>query len=115
MVDVTKTRADLIERAGWELGAKVAGQPMSAEDYDTIDGLVDALIMQLSLDNVVHVQDANAIQPEHFLSLGRLLANEAAISFGQQYAHDVKIANETVLMRIDAMRPTYETVEGYFF
>ena len=72
-------------------------------------------MQQLAFDNVVYVQDTNAIQPEHFIALARLLANEAAISFGQAYSREVKLTNETVLMRVNAMHPTYETVEGYFF
>jgi hypothetical protein len=115
MADIVKTRADLIERAGTELGAKVTGQSMSPEDYEAIDNLVDPLLMQLSFDNVVHVQDTDAIQVEFFIPLGRLLANEAAISFGQQYSREVKIINETVLQRITAMRPTFETLESQYF
>jgi hypothetical protein len=115
MADVVKTRADLIERAGTELGAKVTGQPMSAEDYEAIDNLVDPLVMQLSFDNVVYIQDTDAIQVEFFIPLGRLLANECAISFGQQYSREVKMLNETVLQRLTAMRPTFETLENKFY
>jgi hypothetical protein len=115
MVDISKTREDLIFRAATEVGALVAGQSLAAEEYETIDNLVDPLVMQLSFDGVVHVQDTNAIQPEHFIPLARLLANEAAISFGQAYSRDVKIANETILQRLTAMRPTYETLETDFF
>jgi hypothetical protein len=115
MADIFKTRDDLIERAATELGAKVTGQPLAAEDYDAIDNLVDPLIMQLSFDGVVHVQDSDMIQVEFFIPLGRLLANEAAISFGQQYSRDVKIVNETVLQRLSATRPTFETLESDFY
>ena len=115
MVDISKTRDDLVLRAATEVGALVVGQSLGAEEYETIDNLVDPLVQQLSFDNVVHVQDTNAIQPEHFLSLARLLANEAAISFGQQYSRDIKLMNETVLQRLSAMAPTYETLENDFF
>ena len=70
MVDISKTRDDLVLRAATEVGALVVGQSLGAEEYETIDNLVDPLVQQLSFDNVVHVQDTNAIQPEHFLSLG---------------------------------------------
>ena len=112
MVDVSKTREDLIHRAATEVGALASGQSLSAEDFATIDNLVDPLVQQLSFDGVVHVQDTDAIQPEHFLPLARLLANESAISFGQAYSKDVKAINETQLLRITAMRPTYETLEN---
>jgi hypothetical protein len=115
MVDISKTREDLIFRAATEVGALASGQSLSAEDYDTIDNLVDPLCQQLSFDGVAHVQDTNAIQLEHFIPLARLLANEAAISFGQAYSRDVKISNETILLRLTAMRPTYETLENDYF
>ena len=115
MVDVSKTREDLIYRAATEVGALASGQSLSAEDYETIDNLVDPLVQQLSFDGVVHVQDTDAIQPEHFIPLARLLANESAIGFGQAYSRDIKIANETILQRLTAMRPTYETLESDFF
>ena len=115
MVDISKTREDLIYRAATEVGALASGQSLAAEEYVTIDNLVDPLVQQLSFDGVVHVQDTNAIQPEHFIPLARLLANEAAISFGQAYSRDVKIVNETILLRLTAMRPTYETLQGEYF
>jgi hypothetical protein len=115
MVDISKTREDLIYRAATEVGALASGQSLSAEDFDTIDNLVDPLCQQLSFDGIVHVQDTNAIQPEHFLPLARLLANESAISFGQAFSKDIKIANETILLRLTAMRPTYETLENDYF
>ena len=114
MVDISKTREDLIHRAATEVGALVVGQSLSSEEYAAIDNLVDPLVQQLSFDGVVHVQDTNAIQPEYFIPLGRLLANEAAISFGQAYSRDVKIINETILLRLTAMRPTFETLENSF-
>jgi len=115
MVDISKTREDLIHRAATEVGALASGQSLSAEDFATIDNLVDPLVQQLSFDGIVHVQDTDAIQPEHFLPLARLLANEAAISFGQAYSRDIKITNETILQRLTAMRPTYETLENDYF
>ena len=115
MVDISKTREDLIYRAATEVGALASGQSLSAEDFATIDNLVDPLVQQLSFDGIVHVQDTDAIQPEHFLPVARLLANEAAISFGQAYSRDVKITNETQLLRLTAMRPTYETLENDYF
>jgi hypothetical protein len=115
MADISKTREDLILRAATEVSALVAGQSLAAEDYETINNLVDPLIAQLSFDDIVHVQDVEAIQLEHFLPLARLLANESAIAFGQAYSKEIKTANEWQLLRINAMRPTYEILEGTYF
>jgi len=114
MVDISKTREDLIHRAATEVGVLASGQSLSAEDYAIFDNVVDPLCQQLSFDGIAHIQDTDAIQPEHFLPLARLLANECAISFGQAYSAEVKRINETQLLRLTAMRPTYETLENDF-
>jgi hypothetical protein len=115
MAEITKTRTDLIERAATELGALTSGQNLEQEDSDAIDNLVDPLIQQLALDGVVNIQDTGAIESEFFISLSKLLANEAAPSFGQQTSADVKLANENTLRRLSATRPTYEVLQGTYY
>lgn len=115
MSDVTKTRVQLIERAATELGKLVSGQNLETEDYNTIDALLDPLIEQLSLDSVVTIDDANAIDPRYFLPLGRLLANEAAPSFGTPTNDNLKAADERTLRRLTAAKPTYETLKVDYF
>jgi len=115
MPDVTKTRTDLIERAATELGALPSGETLSDEDSATLDNLVDPLVQQLSLDGVVDVSDTEAIPSEWFLSLARLLANEAAPSFGQQTSRDVRIENEGKLRKITATSPTFEPLKATYY
>src|SRR5688572_18062259 len=115
MTDITKTHTDLIERAATELGVLPSGQPLSDEDAATIGALVDPLIRQLSLDGVVDVADSNAIAAEHFLPLARLVANEAAPSFGIAYSLDAKLENERQLRRLAATRPTREPLKSTYF
>jgi hypothetical protein len=115
MPDITKTRTDLIERAASELGVLPAGQPLSDEDAATIGALVDPLLRQLAIDDVADVADADAIAVEHFLPLARLLANEAAPSFGAAYSLDVKLENERQLRRLAAVRPTREPQRTTYF
>jgi hypothetical protein len=115
MPDITKTRIDLIERAATELGVLPSGQPLSDEDSATIGALLDPLTRQLSLDGVVDIADSNAIPSEHFLQLARLLANEAAPSFGIGYSRDAKLENEHQLRRMTATRPTRETLRATYF
>src|SRR5262245_49991876 len=114
-MDVVKTRTDLIERAATALGALPSGQSLSDEDRDTIDNLIDPLVMQLGFDNIVLIQDTNAIQNEHFIPLANLLANEAAASFGQQYSFDVRVINEATLHRLASGKATYEVLEIDYF
>lgn len=115
MVEITKTRTQLIERAATELGVLTSGQSLSDEDSDTIDNLVDPLVRSLSLDSVVDIQDTDAIEAEYLIPLARLLANEAAPSFGQQTNPQVKMDNERTLRRLSATRPTYETLRTNYF
>lgn len=115
MSDVTKTRTDLIERAATELGALPSGETLSDEDRTTIDDLVDPLVLQLSLDGVVDVSDTEAIPSEWFLSLARLLANEAAPSFGQQTNPDVRRENENKLRKLTATKPTRESQKATYY
>ena len=115
MAEITKTRVDLIEQAATQLGAKTSNDPLSDEDSDTIENLVDPLVQQLSLDGVVEIGDTDQIPSEYFIALANLLANAAAPSFGQQTSPDVKFANETQLRKLSATKPTGETQRGVYF
>ena len=115
MPDITRTRTDLIERAAAELGVLPAGQPLSDEDASAIGALVEPLLRQLSLDGVVDVGEPDAIATEHFLPLARLLANEAAPSFGAAFSLDVKLENEHQLRKLTAARATREPLKATYF
>jgi hypothetical protein len=115
MVDVVKTRTDLIERAATELGALTSGETLASEDQNTIDNLVDPLVQQLSIDGVVDIGDTEQIPVEYFLPLSTLLANVAAPSFGQQNNPAVKFEQERILRKLTATKPTYETMTALYF
>lgn len=115
MPEITKDRTQLIERAATELGALPSGQSLSTEDRNTIDNLVDPLIYQLSFDGVVNIQDADAIESQYFLALARLLANEAAPSFGQGTSAEIKAICERTLRKLSATGPTGETLRALYY
>ena len=76
--------------------------------------------MTLSLPNTgiavtIDIGDANALPSEHFLPLARLLANEAAPSFGAAFSLDVKLENERQLRKLTANRATRETLRTKYF
>jgi hypothetical protein len=79
---MTKTTTDLVNRAAAEMGRLYSGEALSAEDFDTIEELVEPLIDQLNAEKITYVDDLDAILPAVFLPLARLLAIEAAPSFG---------------------------------
>lgn len=115
MVDVTKTRAQLIERAGINLGLVQPGEALSSEDYNTLDNLVDPVIAQLSADNIYYVDDSEEIDVAVFMPLAALIANQAGPSFGSAINDDALARDQNTLRRINATQPTYEPMKGEYF
>lgn len=115
MVDLTKTRSQLIERAAKDLGIIEPGETLSAEDQETFDGLVDPLIAQLNADSIVYIQDDEAIEVEYFLPLARLLANIAGPDFGSPINEAAKMQDEQTLRRMSSAKPSYETMKVEYF
>jgi hypothetical protein len=118
-----KTRAQLIERAGINLGLVQPGEALSSEDYNTLDNLVDPLVDQLSADSVIYLQDAGisgdqssgSIEAESFLALAALLANFAGPSFGSPINDDALTRDKGLLKRISATKPTYAPLRVDYF
>lgn len=115
MADVSKTRAQLITRALKSLGQLDPGEDPSPEDYATLDDLIDPLIAQLAADEVVYIQDAEAIELEFYLPLARLLANAAGPDFGSPVNLDAKTTDEAELRRLNASKPTFQTVKTEYY
>lgn len=115
MPDLSKTRTQLIERAAKDLGIIEPGETLSTEDRDTFDGLVDPLIAQLSADEIITIQDDEAIENEYFLPLARLLANIAGPDFGSPINEEAKLRDEQVLKRMASTRPSYGPAVGEYY
>jgi hypothetical protein len=75
-------RQDLIYRALRNLGALPQGQAPAAEDYASMSALVDSVLAELEAKDIIWIASADAIEDEHFLSLGHILAWKAAPEFG---------------------------------
>jgi hypothetical protein len=115
---MAKTRQDLVYRALYNLGVLPHGQNPGAEEYSSVDALVDPMVEDLIARDVVHIQDVDAIEEKYFLHLGSVLAGHSAAVFGMQ--SDPAIAaraqkGEADLQTIFAVRPTYETLEVQAF
>lgn len=115
MADLAKTRTQLKERAAKDLGIIEPGETLSAEDDETFDGLVDPLIAQLAADQIVGIQDSEAIELEYFLPLARLLANIAGPDFGSPINEDAKNVDEATLRRLTSSGPTYQPLKVEYF
>lgn len=115
MVDIVKTRAQTIERAGVDLGLVQPGEAISPEDYNTLDGLFDPLIAQLSADRVFDILDADAIQVSIFLPVASLLANYAGPNFGSPINDAALMRDQNTLRRIASTDPVYSPMRGEYF
>jgi hypothetical protein len=111
---MAKTRADLVNRALYNLGVLPQGQTANAEDFNAVDALVDPMIEDLIGRDIVFVEDVDAIDEKYFLHLGHVLAGHAASIYGMQ--NDAALAAKMIkgeqdLQRLAATRPTYQTLE----
>ena len=111
MVDSVKTRDQLITRALKSLAIIEAGEAPAAEDYATVDDMVDPLIAQLEADEIIYIQDSDAIELQYYEPLARLLANACGPDFGSPVNEDARQRDQQILRRINATRPTYETLK----
>lgn len=107
MADTVKTRAQLIERAGVNLGLMQPGEALSAEDYATLDNLVDPVIELMADDSVIVIADSENIELSPFIPLAAVLANYAGPSFGTPINDAALERDKGTLRRISATRPNY--------
>lgn len=115
MTDLFKTRDQLIERALKSIGALQPGEAPSAEDYDTVDDLIDPLLAQLAQDEIVNIQDPDQIDLAVYLPLARLLANAAGPDFGSPINEDAKMRDENTLRRLAAAEATGEVLKAVYY
>ena len=97
-----KTTQDWIYRALTEMGRLHVGEAPPADDYNTVNDLVGPLSAQLTADKIVYIGDVDAIEPELFLPLARLLSIEAAPSFGNGAIQTLLTRNR--VDNLDALR-----------
>lgn len=122
-----KTTQNLIYRAMTELGRLYEGEAPTASDYATVLALVEPLVEQLNAEEVVYIDDIDAIDPKFFLPLARLLAIAASGSFGveatatligrtnSQNINQLEARERQTLRRINATRATGETLKATYY
>jgi hypothetical protein len=81
---MAKTRTDLVYRALRNLGVLPQGQDPSAEEYNSVEALIDPMIEDLQARDIVFIEDADAIEDKYFVHLGHMLAGHALSEFGMQ-------------------------------
>jgi hypothetical protein len=115
MADVTKTRAQLIERAGIALGLVQPGEALSAEDYDTLDNLVDPIVAQLDADSIIYINDVDSIDLTIFLPLASVIANYAGPSFGSPINDNALKRDTGLLRRINSTKTNFTPTTPEYF
>lgn len=115
MVDISKTRDQLIQRALKSLAVIEPGEAPSTEDYTTVNDMIDPFLAQLALDQIVYIGDPEAIELEYFEPLARLLANACGPDFGSPINEEAKQRDEMILRRLTASRPTYQPLKVDYF
>lgn len=111
----TKTRRQLVDEALSNLGVLAAGQTASDEDVALVDAQIGPFVAQLTKDQIVYIGNPEEIDEEIFIPLGRLLANVCGPKYGSAINREAKFADEAELRRINATRPTYETLRAMYF
>jgi hypothetical protein len=111
---MAKDRQELVHRALKNLGVLPQGQSPSAEEYNSVDDLVEPMVEDLLGRDIVFLESTEVFEDRFFLALGHVLAGQAAAEFGMQ--NDQAIAARMVkaehdLEKIASTRPTYNTLE----
>lgn len=99
MVDLTRTRRDLVEQALMNLGALASGQSAQTEDVERVDGFVDATLALLAATDIIYIPYSEEIPVEAFLPLAAYLANASKASFGR--AGDAALQTEAEQAKYD--------------
>jgi hypothetical protein len=111
---MSKTRADLVNRALANIGALPAGQTANTEEYDQVDALVLSVVDSLAARDIYYVADATSIPEEAFIQLGHCLAWACASEFGAQgdvALYTMKQQAELELKVMQSEVPTYKVLE----
>lgn len=104
----TINRAQLVQLALEELQVTGVGQTPAIEDYEKVDGEVDGLLARLSGEQVVSIQDDDAIPIGLSELIADLLAERCNRSFGKPRDPQMRAEAEARIRRIVSAQPTYE-------
>jgi hypothetical protein len=115
VVDISKTRDELILEAAIRLNIVGTGQELEVEYADRIDANFDPLMMQLAADGVCNVVNDQDIPVQWFDGLAGLLANVSAAVAGKGFDPGIKQYYEMQLRRLTGGGPSYAVLESEYF
>lgn len=114
----TKTRRELIDRAGEALGVLAAGQTLSNEDYTRIDGYIDPTADDLIARDVYYVADTSEIDGAIFDDFALCVANACRHAFGLSGNPELPAAAQAAEAKLrikSASGPTYKPLRSTYF
>lgn len=100
---MTYSREQLINRALGNLSVVGAGQTASAEDFATVDGMLNSVMSDLAQRDIYTWGDPDTIDDGAFLHLAEVVADAAANDFGQPKDKDKRLTAEA---RLRGLQPT---------
>jgi hypothetical protein len=115
-----KTRADLINAIGENLGVKAAGQSLSAEDEALIDARLDGALGELAARRVFPHVDTQEFEDESYLAIADGCTPFCAVPFGVSQVggmdmNSFRLSAEQRLRRIaEVSYVNYPLVAEYF-
>ena len=115
---MSKTRQELVHQALRELGVLAEGQPVSAEDYSSVNRHVDGLLDELRDRDVVFVADVELTEERFFLPLAMVLADRSKSVFGRSGDPALRADAERAEGLLYAMTqdgPDFSIQEGQYF
>lgn len=115
MVDLTKTRDDLITRALTKLTVIGTGQSPDAEEAASVDDAIDGILLDLAARDVVEVADDDAIPSEWFEDLAEIVAQNCAKDFGRAKDQAEIDRAERSLIKKGTPGPTYQRQVAEYF
>lgn len=114
------TRRDLVSRALDVLGVGSVGQAPTDADFIAVDDRVDGFVLMLRAENIIAIQNVDAIPAAYLSPLANLLAFEMITPFALESDEEARVS----ALRADALRsirvmtmsgPTFERLEALYF
>ena len=114
-MSIYKTSADLIDKVAAIIGRKVPGEALSAIDHDIIDGIIDDVLAELSV-NTIAITDRDTIPVQYFLPIARICAIHCAAEFENGLVdYDAIGRHEMRLHYLADAPPTFEVLPSDYF
>lgn len=111
----TLTRRELVDLVAEIVGPGAAGQTLSDEDVDFINGRLGALFDQLSEDEILTINDDSEIPLSWSPYLANLGANLCSANYGGAWSSQVKVEQEATLRKLVRAKETRETLAVDYF